>query len=144
MLFVTGAYYYWKHEVVIEERDKWKARDAETARQSNDLLILKQHEADQINKSIQERLTNAAKIYAKHYDDLRSNPIIERVFIATKTACSTDTLPGQDKSRSPVAAGNTGIYQAELPERNIRQLNEVISRIEAMQLKCEFLLNQVE
>lgn len=124
---------------------KYEKRDADTARQSAELLKRTQNEVDVKNKQTQERLINAAKIYAKHYDDLRSTPVIERVLIRTKaTSCDTNAMPGAAKGGQGTAAGSARISTAELPAENLRELNKVINDIERMALKCELLLNSVE
>lgn len=148
-LFVAGLYFYWHHKVydngyqdAVAEYEK---RDADTAKQSEELLEKAKQEVDQASKQTQERLTNAAKIYAKHYDDLRNTPVIERVFIRTKAAsCDGNAMPGTSKSGQGTAAGIARAGQAELPEENSRELNKVIVDIERMALKCELLLNTVE
>lgn len=148
-LVIMGALAYAHHKIdqggynrAVTEYEK---RDAETQRQSEELLKLKQHEADIANQLNRERTTNAIKIYAQHYDDLRNNPVVERVFIRTKTAnCGSDTMPGAGKDRSTTQKGFERVGQTELPESNLRELNKVISDIERMQLKCEQVLNSVE
>ena len=148
-IFVTGVLVYVYNKIDSRGYDravaKYEKRDADTAKQSEELLKRTQNEADEKNKQTQERLTNAAKIYAKHWDDLRSTPIIERVFIRTKAAsCDPNAMPGTGKSGSGAPAGSARTGQAELPEENLRELNKVITDIERMALKCELLLNSVE
>lgn len=148
-LFVTGVLIYTHHQIYTEGYNdavaKYEKRDDDTAKQSEELLKRTQNEAYAKNKQTQERLTNAAKIYAKHYDDLRNTPVIERVFIRTKAAnCDSDTMPGAAKSGQGTAAGSARFGQAELPAENLRELNKVIADIERMALKCELLLNMVE
>ncbi len=145
-LFLIGVYFYWQNKIYDKGYDaavaEYEKRDLDTARKSEELLKRAQHEADEKNKQTQERLTNAAKIYAKHYDDLRSTPVIERVFIRTKAAgCDENAMPGTAKGGQ---AGSARTGQAELPAENLRELNKVISDIERMALKCELLLNSVE
>lgn len=146
LLIIASGILYIKHQGALEERDKWEKRDAETARQSEDLLKLKQHEKDQADKQNQERYNNAIEIYAKHYDDLRraADAAPKRLFISAKTtSCGGDTVSGAVKNKSGNGQGSQRITKTELPESNLRQLNSVISRIELMQLQCERLLNTV-
>ncbi len=140
---VIGGYYYWKHEVITIALTKQTANLRE---QSETLLRQKNKEVQDAENKIRERATNAIQTYAKHYDELRAaaNRIPERVFITTKTNCNSDSMPGAGESRAKVAPGIERTGKAELPDANIRQLNEVIARIEDMQLKCERLLNTVE
>lgn len=148
-LLLVATLWYMHHAIYQngreDERAEWVKRDAETERKSIELMKLKKHEADQINQHNQERANNAIKIYADHYDELRAaaDRIPERVFITTKTSCNSDTVPGTSESRSKVTGGIGGTGKAELPAENIRRLNETISMIEDMQLKCERVLNTV-
>lgn len=148
-LFVTGLYLYWQNKIYDKGYNaavaEYEKRDIDTARQSEALLKRARDESDAKNKQTQERLTNAAKIYAKHYDDLRSTPVIERVLIRTKAAsCDSNTMPGAAKGGQGTPAGSARVGQAELPSENLRELNKVIADIERMALKCELLLNTVE
>jgi len=148
-LLLVATLWYMHHKIYEsgrdDERAEWVKRDAETERKSIELLKLKKHEADQINQHNQERANNAIKIYADHYDELRSaaDRIPERVFITTKANCSSNALPGTSDSRSKTEGGIGGTGKAELQDANIRSLNEVIARIEDMQLECERVLNTV-
>jgi len=149
-LLLGGTLWYIHHKIYEsgreDERTEWVKRDAETERKSQELLKLKKHEADVINQQNQERANNAIKTYAYHYDELRAaaDRIPERVFITTKTNTCSDTMPGTGSDRSKAKSGIGGTGKSELPTANIRSLNEVIARIEEMQLKCERLLNTVQ
>lgn len=148
-IFIIGLYFYWHNHVYDNgyqsAMKKYELRDIETERKSSEFLKLKQHEVNLVNKQTQERLTNATKIYAKHYDDLRRNSAIERMLIRTKTtSCGGDTLPGTSKSGQGSKEGTERTSQAELPAENLQELNSVIEDIERMALKCELLLNTVE
>lgn len=131
--FITGLYYSWKNEVVTEERGKWEARDAETARQGQELLKLKQHETNHINKSNQEKAYNAAKIYNDHYARIIADR--ERMPIKPATTnCDINALPGTGKSIKGIGGTGARIYGNEFQEADLRQ-------IEHGQLVCEQLLN---
>ena len=145
---IIALYFYWHHAVFQDGYNtatlKFEKRDADTERKGKQLLMLKQHEADIINKDNRERLLNATKIYADHYANLHANPVIERVFVNAKTAsCSGDSMPGSDSDRSKAAGGTGGTGKAELSETANREFSKVIDKIEDMQLKCELLLNQI-
>lgn len=145
---IIALYFYWHHAVFQQGYDtatlKFDKRDAETERKGQQLLLLKQHEADKINQDNKERLLNATKIYADHYASLRANPVIERVFVNTKTAsCGGDSMSRSDSDRSKIAGGTGGTGQTELSEAANREFSKVIDKIEDMQLKCELLLNQL-
>lgn len=136
---IVGGYYYWKHHVVSEALD---AKSAELDEQSNKLLKEKNEEVAEAEKRTTERLLNATKTYAKHYDELRNNPvIIDRVRVVTKTNCSSNPVPSGTDRRPEPQGGVRGTGASELPSENIRELNKTILMIEAMQLKCEQLLN---
>ncbi len=149
-LLLGGTLWYMHHKIYEsgrdDERSEWVKRDAETERKSQELLKLKKHEADMINQQNRERANNAIKTYASHYDELRAaaSRIPERVYVTTKASSCSDTMPGAGEGRSKTQGGVGGTGKAELPERNIRSLNETISLIEDMQLKCERLLNTVQ
>jgi len=149
LAIVTGSGFYIRHKIDKGGYDRavaeYQKRDADTARQSAELMKLKQHESDQINKSNQERLLNATKIYAERYAHISSNPVIERVFIRSKaTSCNSDTVPGAGQGRSETKEGIARSFAAELPTANTRKLDETIRLIETTQAKCELLLNQME
>ena len=71
-----GWYLFWEHkqekEGRMEERVKWKERDAETERQSEQLMLLKIHEVNLKKQFDQEKFTGAIEKYAdyiNHLDD---------------------------------------------------------------------------
>lgn len=146
-VLLVGTLWYMHHKIYEsgreDERDKWKARDAETSRQSEEIVKLKQHEANMINQQNQERANNAIQTYANHYDELRAaaSRIPERVYVTTKASSCSNTVPGTGSNRSETQGGIGGTGKAELPPENIRELNKTISLIEDMQLKCERVLN---
>jgi len=148
-VLLGGTLWYMHHKIYEsgrqDERAEWVKRDAVTERKSQELLVTMKHEADMINQQNQERANNAIKTYANHYDELRSaaNRIPERVYITTKTNTCSNAMPGTSSDRSEAKGGIGGTGKAELPDANIRSLNEVIARIEAMQLKCERVLNTI-
>ena len=71
VVFLLGIYFYWRSSIYDDGYNaavaKYEKRDAETERQGQELLKLKQHETDLINKQNAERAFNAAKIYNDHY-----------------------------------------------------------------------------
>lgn len=146
---IIALYFYWHHAVFQDGYNtatlKFEKRNAETERNGQQFLLLKQRETDTINKDNKERLLNATKIYADHYANLRANPIVERVYVNTKaTSCGRDTLPRSDSNRPEITSGTGGTGKAELSETANREFSKVIDQIEDMQLKCELLLNQIQ
>lgn len=148
-VLLVGTLWYMHHKIYEsgrqDERAEWVKEAAKLKIKSDDLIKRKKREADMINQQNQERANNAIQTYANHYDELRAaaSRIPERVFISTKTNTCRDTMLGGGEGGSKTAGGIGGAGKAELPDANIRSLNEVIARIEAMQLKCERLLNTV-
>lgn len=144
-----GFYFYWHGKVYDKGYDaaviKYEKRDADTARQSAELLKLKQHEADAKNKENTERLINATKIYAERYAHISANPVIERVLVRAEAAnCSGDSMSGAGEGGSATQKGYARAFAAELPAENTRELDKTIRLIEETQAKCEYLLNQLE
>lgn len=148
-IVAIGFYFYWHGKVYDKGYDaavvKYEKRDTDTARQSAELLKLKQHEADIKNKENTERLINATKIYAERYANISANPVIERVLVRAEAAnCSSYTMPGSGEDRSTITARSARAFAAELPAENTRELDKTIRLIEETQAKCEYLLNQLE
>lgn len=148
-IVAIGFYFYWHGKVYDKGYDaavvEHEKRDADTARQSAELIKLKQHEADAKNKENTERLINATKIYAERYAHISANPVIERVYIRAEAAnCSGDSMSRAGEDRSTTTPGTARAFAAELPAENTRELDETIRLIEKTQAKCEYLLNQLE
>lgn len=149
LVSIVAGYYYWKHEVSTEAHDdaiaecnesKEKFRiDAEHFRQA------RQEDVDRLNKEQSVRIQNAIQTYIAHYESQRNTPVATSLRVKTNSASTcSNSVSGTNKDRSTIAEGNSGTGSAELPERNIRQLNSVIDSIEKLELKCEQLLNSVE
>jgi len=136
-LLVISGYYYWKHEVVHDALIKERGNQKE-------FIDHKQREVDFANEQTRKRANNAIQVYVKRYDDLRlaaaNTP--KRVFV--KSSACVNPMPRTAEDRSSAEKGLAGIGQAELPETNLRSLDEVIDRIEALQLKSELVLNTME
>ena len=150
VLIVMLAFNHWKESLIEsgreEVRQQWSARDEDTAKQTVELIKRKAQEAEAISKLNQERAYNAIQIYAKHYDDIQraADAAPKRLYINTKTAsCSGNAVSGPGESSGRSSQGFEGISKAELQASNLRQLNEVIEKIERLQLQCERLLNTV-
>lgn len=145
---LTG-YFYWKHEIVSAARDE-VIEECNQSRikfriDAEHFKLARQEEVDKLNEEQSERTQNAIETYINHYEFLRNTPVATSLRIKTNCAVSagSDTLPGSDKNRSAAAAESERTGEAELSEGNLRQLNEVISEIEEMQLKCERVINSV-
>jgi len=146
---LVAGYYYWKHEVATEAKDK-AASECNDSRvkfriEAEHFKLAKQEEIDKISKAQDERLENAIKIYVKHYELNRNTPISNslRVKADCTVSAGSNAVPGAGQNRPAVKEGSDRSGEAELSAGNLRQLNEVISKIEEMELKCERVLNTI-
>lgn len=149
LVSIVAGYYYWKHEVSTEAHDdaiaecnesKEKFRiDAEHFRQA------RQEDVDRLNKEQSVRIQNAIQTYIAHYESQRNTPVATSLRVKTSSASAgCNSVPGTDKGRAKAETGASGTGEAELSPGNLRQLNEVISNVERMELLCEKLLNTLE
>lgn len=146
---LVAGYYYWKHEVASEARDK-AVDECNLSRDkfridAEHFKLARAEEVDKANKQQTERVQHAVKKYIDHYESMRNTPVASSLRI--KADCpvspSRDTMPGTDQSGPQAAGGIGGTGTAELSAGALRQLNKVIDDIERMELKCEQLLNSV-
>lgn len=146
---IVSGYYYWKHNITLEatnkaiekcNESKEKFRiDAEHFRQA------RQEEVDKLKSEQDERLKNAIQTYIAHYESIRNTPVATSLRVKTSSASAgCNSVPGTDKGRAKAETGASGTGEAELSPGNLRQLNEVISNVERMELLCEKLLNTLE
>lgn len=146
---LVAGYYYWKHEVVSEARDKAvdECNDSRVKFRidAEHFKLARQEEVDKLTKAQDERLKNAIKIYVEHYESNRNTPAATslRVKADCPISAGSNTVPGADQSRSEAASGIGGTGTAELSSGSLRKFNKVIDDIERMELKCEQLLNSV-
>lgn len=67
-LILTGIYFSWEYHIKSVQREKDRAevaeRDADTARQSAELMATEKAKAEKSNSELNERLQNAITIYA--------------------------------------------------------------------------------
>ena len=146
---LVAGYYYWKHEVASEAKDK-AVSECNDSRvkfriEAEHFKLSKQEEIDKISKEQDERLENAIKIYVKHYELNRNTPIANslRVKADCTVSAGSNAVPGAGQNRPAAKEGSERSGEAELSAGNLRQLNEVISKIEEMELKCERVLNTI-
>lgn len=90
---VFGIYLHWKGQIydqgVNDERAKWEKRDAETQRQSAELLKLKQHE-NQVKSDLQnQRSMGAIESYANY-----SNRLYRELANAKRMSVNATTSSG--------------------------------------------------
>ena len=96
---VFGMYLHWKSEIydqgVHDERAKWEKRDAETQRQSAELLKLKQHE-NQIKSDLQnQRSMGAIETYANY-----SNTLYKQLAATKRVPVNATTSSGDRNAMS--------------------------------------------
>lgn len=146
---LVAGYYYWKHEVASEARDK-AVDECNASRErfridAEHFKLARQEEVDKLTKAQDERLKNAIKIYVEHYESNRNTPAATSLRVKADCPISTgsNAMQGGDQSRSGAASGIGGIGTAELSAGALRKFNKVIEDIERMELKCEQLLNSV-
>jgi len=146
---LVAGYYYWKHEVASEARDK-AVDECNASRErfridAEHFKLARQEEVDKLTKAQDERLKNAIKIYVEHYESNRNTPAATslRVKADCTVSAGSNTVPGAGQNRPAAKEGSERSGEAELSAGNLRQLNEVISKIEEMEVKCERVLNTI-
>ena len=140
-LIVTGAYFGWAYhqqQIGYEKAAKEVAlRDADTARQSAELMATEKAKVEQYNKEQTARLQDAITIYATRTNDLNDDVdnLTKRLRNSSKTAsCGKDSVPGagndnQERERRNNEADNdiarAAITLANLCEKKINELKVV-------------------
>lgn len=146
---IVAGYYYWKHEVASEARDK-AVDECNDSRvkfriEAEHFKLARQEEVDKLTKAQDERLKNAIKIYVEHYESNRNTPAATslRVKADCPISAGSNAMQGRDEGGPKAEGGIGGTGTAELSAGALRQFNKVIDDIERMELKCEQLLNSV-
>jgi len=140
-IIVTGAYFGWAYhqqQLGYEKAAKEVAlRDADTARQSAELMATEKAKVEQSNKEQTARLQDAITIYATRTNDLNGDVdnLTKRLRNSSKTAsCGKDSVPGagndnQERERRNNEADNdiarAAITLANLCEKKINELKVV-------------------
>mgnify|MGYP001581809211 CR=1 FL=1 len=146
---LVAGYYYWKHEVATEARDKVVDECNESRTkfriEAEHFKLARQEEVDKANKQQSERVQNAIKTYVAHYESQRNTPVATSLRIKADCPISagSNTVPGADKSRPQAEGGIGGTGTTELSSGALQQFNKVINDIERMELKCEQLMNSM-
>lgn len=97
---VFGIYLHWKGQIydqgVNDERSKWEKRDADTQRQSAELLKLREHENRLLSDIQNKRSMGAIESYANYSNTLyKQLANAKRMPVnATTPSGNRDTLPG--------------------------------------------------
>lgn len=102
VIIVTGAYFGWAYhqqQIGYEKAAKEVAlRDADTARQSAELMATEKAKVEQSNKEQTARLQDAITIYATRTNDLNDDVdnLTKRLRNSSKAAsCGQNTVPGR-------------------------------------------------
>jgi len=97
---ITG-YFAWKHHIEAVQREKDRAevalRDADTARQSAELMAAEKAKVEKLNNEQNERLQNAITIYADRASNLNDDVanLTNRLRNNRAAAsCDKNTVPG--------------------------------------------------
>lgn len=132
-IIVTGAYFGWAYhqqQIGYEKAAKEVAlRDADTARQSAELLATEKAKVEQSNKEQTARLQDAITIYATRTNDLNDDidNLTKRLRNSSKAAsCGQNTVPGrgddnQERERRNNEA-DTDIARAAIELANMCEL----------------------
>lgn len=129
-VLIFGMYLHWKSEIygqgVHDERAKWEKRDAETQRQSAELLKLKQHE-NKIKSDLQnQRSMGAIETYANYSNQLyRELANVKRMPVnATTSSGSVNTMSGTGQDTCPPAGTSEEDVQHKLSVKAVELLIE--------------------
>lgn len=140
-IIATGAYFGWAYhqqQIGYEKAAKEVAlRDADTARQSAELMATEKAKVEQSNKEQTARLQDAITIYATRTNDLNDDVdnLTKRLRNSSKEAsCSQNAVPGrgddnQERERRNHEAdtdiARAAIKLANLCEKKINELKVV-------------------
>ena len=117
-IIVTGAYFGWAYhqqQLGYEKAAKEVAlRDADTARQSAELMATEKAKVEQSNKEQTGRLQNAITIYATRTSDLNDDVdnLTKRLRNSSKAAsCGQDSVPGGSNNNESGKASDREEHQ---------------------------------
>ena len=138
-IIVTGAYFGWAYhqqQIGYEKAAKEVAlRDADTARQSAELLATEKAKVEQSNKEQTARLQDAITIYATRTNDLNDDVdnLTKRLRNSGKTAsCSQNAVPG------------TGDDNVEGERRNNEADTDIARAAIELANLCELQINKLQ
>lgn len=132
-LILTGLYFSWEYHIKSVQREKDRAevalRDAETARQSAELMATEKAEVEKLNNEQNERLQNAITIYADRATNLNDDVanLTSRLRNNRPTAsCGKNTMPGTSddngKRKERDHEADTDIARAAIELANMCEL----------------------
>lgn len=138
-LILTGLYFSWEYHIKSVQKEKDRAevaeRDAETARQSAEIMATEKAKVEKLNNEQTERLQNAITIYAD-----RATSLNDDVANLTNRMRNNRTSAGCDKNPMPGASDDNGKGK----ERD-READTDIARA-AIELAnmCELQINKLQ
>ena len=140
-IIVIGAYFGWEHHIKSIQREIDRAevarRDADTARQSAELLATEKAKVEQSNKEQTARLQDAITIYATRTNDLNDDidNLTKRLRNNRPAAsCSQNAVPGRGddnvegerrNNEADTDIARAAIKLANLCEKKINELKVV-------------------
>lgn len=138
-LILTWLYFSWEYHIKLVQREKDRAevalRDADTARQSAELMAAEKAKVEKLNNEQNERLQNAITIYADRATNLNDD-----VANLTNRLRNNRVPPSCDKNTVP----GTGDDNRKGKERD-READTDIARA-AIELAnmCELQINKLQ
>lgn len=137
-IIIIGAYFGWAYhqqQIGYEKAAKEVAlRDAETARQSAELMATEKAKVEQSNKEQTERLQNAIAIYAQRAGDLNSD-------IDNLTKRMRDNRPAASCGKDPMSG--TANDNKERVRRNNETDHDIARAALELAAMCEMQINKL-
>ncbi len=137
-LILTGLYFSWEYHIKSVQREKDRAevalRDADTARQSAELMATEKAKVEKSNNELNERLPNAITIYADHTRNLNddvANLTNRMRNNRAPASCGKNTVPktsddnGKGKERDREADTDIARAAIELANMCEKKINEL-------------------
>jgi len=138
-LILTGLYFSWEHHIKSIQREIDRAevarRDADTARQSAELMATEKAKVEKENDELNVRILNAVTIYAERSVTLNDDVdnLTKRLRNSSKTtSCSQNPVPG---------AGDDNI---ERERRNNEADNDIARAAIKLANLCEKKINELK
>jgi len=140
-LILTGLYFSWEHHIKSIQREIDRAevarRDADTARQSAELMATEKAKVEKENDELNVRILNAVTIYAERSVTLNDDVdnLTKRLRNSSKTtSCSQNPVPGagddniereRRNNEADTDIARAAIKLANLCEKKINELKVV-------------------
>lgn len=132
-LILTGLYFSWEHHIKSIQREIDRAevarRDADTARQSAELMATEKAKVEKENDELNVRILNAVTIYAERSVTLNDDVdnLTKRLRNSSKTtSCSQNPVPGTSddngKGKERDREADTDIARAAIELANLCEL----------------------